>query len=310
MLLFLKPIVLIPTMMRILIFGTTGQVASELGRLRWPESFDVKQVGRREADLIDAEAVSKTVYAARPEIVINAAAYTAVDRAETESEAAAKINRDAPAAMASACQQLGAALVQVSTDYVFDGSKSGPYLEHDRVSPLSVYGRTKAEGEAAIRNELARHVIIRTSWVFAACGTNFVRTMLRLADERPELRIVRDQQGAPTAARDIAEAIAVVAGRIRDGSEIWGTFHFAGTEPTTWFDFARAIFELSRKCPHLIPIATADYLTVARRPLNSVLDCRLIEREYAIRQPSWRKALVGVLKELGAIQPLAGSTVE
>ncbi len=163
-----------------------------------------------------------------------------------------------------------------------------------------------AEGEAAIRDALERHIIVRTSWIFAAHGMNFVRTMLRLAAERPELRIVRDQKGAPTAARDIAEAIAATVARTMEGNGAWGTFHFTGAEPTTWFDFAHAIFDLSGRHPRLVPITTAEFRTPAKRPLNSLLDCGQIERDYGIRQPSWRLALEDVLTEMGEMTELPG----
>lgn len=295
--------------MRIVIFGKTGQVGRELARVRWPERCDVMQLGRAECDLLRTQAMAEAIYAARPAIVVNAAAYTAVDRAEAEPEAAEKVNRDAPAAMAAACSELGAALIHLSTDYVFDGSKTAPYLENDAVAPLSVYGRTKAEGEAAIREALPRHVILRTSWVFAAHGANFVRTMLRLAGERPELRIVADQKGGPTAAFDIAAAIAAIVERVEEDRCAWGTFHFTGAEPTTWFDFARAIFDFSGRQPQLVPITTAEYRTPARRPLNSVLDCGRIGQEYGIGQPSWRKALKAVLTEMEEMSVSAASRV-
>jgi dTDP-4-dehydrorhamnose reductase len=284
--------------MRVLIFGRTGQVARELARMRWPENWEIVQLGRVDCNLEDPQATATAIHAAGSEIVINAAAYTAVDRAEAEPQIAERVNRDAPGAIAAACDRLGAALIHLSTDYVFDGSKRNPYRENDPVSPISIYGRTKAEGESFIRKALPRHVIIRTSWVFAAHGANFVRTMLRLVGERPELRIVDDQNGAPTAARDIAGAIATVAGRIAEGRGAWGTFHFTSAEPTTWFGFAQAIFELCGRQPRLIPIGSTEYRTAAQRPLNSVLDCGRIAQQYGISQPSWRAALKDVLIEL------------
>jgi dTDP-4-dehydrorhamnose reductase len=295
--------------MRILIFGKTGQVAQELGHACWPERCEVEQFGRAEADLLDAQAVAQAVFAVRPNIVINAAAYTAVDRAETEPEAAGKVNCDAPAAMAAACHESGSALIHLSTDYVFDGLKTAPYLEDDPVAPLSVYGRTKSEGESAIRDVLLQHVILRTSWVFAAHGANFVRTMLRLASERTEIRVVEDQKGAPTAAHDIAAAIAAIAGRIVQGNGVWGTFHFTGTEPTTWFDFAREILALSGRHVEIVPTTTTAYRRAARRPLYSVLDCGRIARDYDIRQPSWRLALRNILLEMGEMAESPGSMV-
>jgi dTDP-4-dehydrorhamnose reductase len=291
--------------MQILIFGRSGQVARELGRQSWPEHIGVRQLGRDDCDLGDADAVAEAVRASRAEIVINAAAYTAVDKAETEPALAAKINRDAPAAMAKACANTGAWLIHLSTDYVFDGRKASPYVESDPSAPLSVYGRTKADGEAEIRSALAQHVILRTSWVFAGHGNNFVRTMLRLSAERPELRIVCDQQGGPTWAGDIASAVRLVSEHIRTGNGGPGTFHLTGKEPTTWHDFALCIFRMTGRDMRIVPIKTADYPTAAKRPLNSILDCSRIARTYGILQPDWRRGLVAALSELGA-EPTGG----
>ena len=246
----------------------------------------------------------------KPDVVINAAAHTAVDRAESEPAVAAAINRDAPAAMADACRAAGARLIHISTDYVFDGLKREPYVESDPVAPLSVYGRTKEEGERAIRVRLTEHVILRTSWVFAAHGSNFVRTMLRLAGERPELRIVADQLGAPTAARDIAQAVAGITDRIAAGRGIWGTFHFASGEPTSWFGFAEAVFAQRGGGPKLVPITTEEYKTPARRPLYSVLDCGRLAAAYGIPQPSWRAALAQVLAEVAEQTGVTGALAE
>lgn len=284
--------------MRVLIFGKNGQVGRELARARWPADIELIELGRAECDLRDPAVIRQAISNMRPRFVVNAAAYTAVDRAESEPAEAGKVNAGAPAAMAEACEDVGASLVQLSTDYVFDGLKASPYVEDDPIAPLSVYGRTKAEGEMAIRQRLERHVILRTSWVFAAHGTNFVRTMLRLSNERRELKIVCDQHGAPTAARDIAGAIVAIAGAASRGPSVLGTFHFTSDEPTTWYDFARAIFDLAGRDTNLVPIAATDYKTAARRPSNSVLDCGRLARAYDIAQPSWRDALATVLKEL------------
>ncbi|MGH6888538.1 MAG: dTDP-4-dehydrorhamnose reductase [Rhizomicrobium sp.] len=289
--------------MRVLIFGKTGQVARELARARWPQHVTLLQLGRSECDLDNPERAREAIIEARPRIVVNAAAYTAVDSAETEPERATRINCDAPEAMASACVTTNAALIHLSTDYVFDGDKAGAYLEQDCIAPLSIYGRSKADGEIAVRESLQQHVILRTSWVFASQGNNFVRTMLRLGDQRPELRIVDDQRGAPTAARDIAEAIVSIVLAIGTGKAVWGTFHFTGSEPTTWYGFAQAIFAASDQLAKLVPITTADYKTAARRPMNSVLDCGRILRDYGIPQPSWRAALIGVLAEIRRDEP-------
>ena len=296
--------------MFVLIFGRTGQVGRELGRIAWPAGMTVRQLDRSQCDLAMPAAAAGKVLEAAPDIVINAAAHTAVDRAESEPGLAAAINRDAPSAMADACRTVGAKLIHLSTDYVFDGRKRAPYLEDDPVAPLSIYGRTKQEGEAAIRVRLMDHVILRTSWVFAAHGSNFVRTMLRLAEERTELRIVADQQGSPTAAGDIAQAIAAIAGRVAAGRGAWGTFHFASSESTSWFGFAEAIFALRGGGPTLVPITTEEYKTPARRPLYSVLDCRHVGETYGIAQPSWRAALAEVMREFADEASAKGALAE
>jgi len=284
--------------MRTMIFGKTGQVAGELASIAWPEGSSVVQLARADCDIADPGAVSRAVHRIRPDAIVNAAAYTAVDRAESEPDLAQRLNRDAPAAMARACAEVGGFLIHLSSDYVFNGLKQGAYAEDDPVAPLSVYGRTKSEGETAVRKEIERHVILRTSWVFASHGNNFVRTMLRLAAEKEEIRVVNDQRGTPTAARDIASAIASIVASVAQGRSAWGTFHFASSEATTWHDFARAILDGSGRRTNLIAIKTADYVTAARRPLNSILDCGRIAREYGIGQPVWRQALATVLAEL------------
>ena len=284
--------------MRLMIFGKTGQVGQELARIVWPTGTSIDQLSRSQCDLRVPARAAEWVLNSKPDIVINAAAYTAVDRAESEPAIAATINSEAPAAIAQACRKTGARLIHISTDYVFDGRRTAAYVESDPVAPLSVYGRTKEKGEAAIRDHLTEHIILRTSWVFAAYGSNFVRTMLRLAEERAELRIVADQRGAPTAARDIAQAIADIVLAVGNGRGVWGTHHFTSGEPTTWFGFAETIFGLSGKSPRLVPISTDDYKTPARRPLNSVLDCRRIAVEYGIVQPSWHRALADTFAEI------------
>jgi len=280
---------------RVLIIGKTGQVGQELSRLQWPAQFDVTQLGRTECDLSDIESIARVVEANNPDIVINAAAYTAVDRAESEPDLAMLVNGRAPGELARACARTGATLIHLSTDYVFDGAKQSAYVEDDPVGPLSVYGRTKEAGEAPIRAEHDKHIILRTSWVFSAHGVNFVNTMLRLAATQPELRVVSDQTGAPTSARDIAAAIAVIANAVAEGRGAWGTFHFTSAEPTSWFGFAEAIVAGAPSRPKVTPIPTAEYPTPARRPTNSVLDCTRIARAYGIAQPSWRAALADVL---------------
>ena len=292
--------------MRILITGRDGQVGHELGRVAWPAASTVHLLGRTDGDLTDAASLRRILAALRPDLVINAAAYTAVDRAETEPEQAFAVNRDGPAALAAACHAQGAALIHLSTDYVFDGTRPTPYREDDKVAPLGVYGASKEAGETAVRTEVPRHVILRTSWVFGAHGTNFVKTMLRLAATRPELRVVADQHGCPTPAADIASAVATIAAAIGAGRGVWGTFHFCGAGPTTWHGFARAIVDRARPGPdgrpRVLPIATAEYPTPARRPVNSVLDCTRIGQAYGVVPPSWHGGLEEMLAALGALE--------
>ncbi len=287
---------------RILVIGRSGQLATGLAEAAWPEGSRVVCRGRDAFDLTDAASVRALVEAERPAVIVNAAAYTAVDRAESEPEAAYGLNRDGPAHLAAAAAAMGVPLIHVSTDYVFDGAKAGPYLEDDPVAPLNVYGASKAAGERAVRAGLEAHVIVRTSWVHARSGGNFVRTMLRLGRERSELAVVEDQIGRPTYAPDLAAALVTVAlslaaGR-RDG---FGTFHLSGGgEATSWYGFARAIFtaEAARggPTPRLRPIATADYPTPARRPANSVLDTTRIGRVYGIALRPWPAALDAALE--------------
>jgi dTDP-4-dehydrorhamnose reductase len=294
---------------KILVVGLTGQVAHELWRGAWPEGTTLDFLDRAQLDLARPERARDTVIAARPQIVVNAAAYTAVDAAETDRDVAFVVNRDGPAALADACRELGAALIHYSTDYVFDGTKTGAYIEDDPINPLSVYGASKAAGEAAIRAALERHVIIRTSWVYSPVGRNFVKTMLRLGQERGELGIVDDQIGSPTAAADIAAAtIAICAAFTAGQADGFGTFHFCGGGVTSWYGFARAIFagaaERGFRTPHIVkPIATEAYPTPAPRPCNSALDCGKIEQMYGIVAPPWQASLSACLDEIVAAMP-------
>jgi len=285
----------------ILVFGCNGQVGREVLRAAPPE-FSVAGIDRAEADITDPNAVARALDAHSPAIAINAAAYTAVDQAESERDRAFAVNRDGAGIIAKACAARGVALFHLSTDYVFDGTKRGAYVEDDPIAPLSVYGRSKAEGEAAVRAALDRHVILRTEWVYAAHGKNFVRTMLRLGDERDELRIVDDQRGSPTSARSIARTILAVARNLAARPNGFGTFHYTDAGETSWRGFAEAIFRHAaasgRRVPKLVPIATADYPTPARRPLNSVLDCRRVESVHAVRRTSWQEELAAVMDEL------------
>jgi dTDP-4-dehydrorhamnose reductase len=288
--------------MKLLVLGAGGQVGHQLSRLAWPADYQIAAFDRAGVDITQGDAVAAAFERERPDIVINAAAYTAVDRAETEPDAAWAGNCTGPGHLAAACHAAGIPLIHISTDYVFDGSKQGPYREDDPVDPLGVYGHSKEAGDRAVREALPQHVILRTAWVYSAHGHNFVKTMLRVAAERPVLRVVADQTGSPTSAADIAGAIAAIVRRVAAGDRHWGTYHFAGAGEVTWHGFAEAIFELAAPWrgapPKVEAITTADYPTPARRPANSVLDCRHIGEVFGIVPRPWREALAEVIGEL------------
>ena len=288
--------------MKILVFGASGQIGREVCRAAWPPRYAILPLDRKAVDITKSAAVSAMLARETPDLVINLAAYTAVDRAESEPEVAWAANCVGAAHIAGACDESATPLVHLSTDYVFDGRKTGPYREEDAVGPLGVYGRSKEAGERAVRAAVARHMILRTAWVFGAYGANFVKTMLRLAAERPVLRVVADQRGCPTAAADIAAALMVIAAHIERGKAKWGTYHFVGAGAASWHSFAQAIFDQAAPqlaaCPQVEPITTEQYPTPARRPMNSVLDCRKIEEVFGISSPPWRTALATVIREL------------
>jgi len=297
---------------RILLTGKNGQLGREVERILAGRS-ELRALGRRELDLAKPDSIRREIRAFQPQIIINAGAYTAVDKAESEEPLARAINADAPAVMAEEAKRIGAALVHYSTDYVFDGTKNQPYLESDPTNPLSAYGRTKLAGEQAIRDAGGHYLIFRTEWVYATRGNNFPLTILRLATEREELRIVADQLGAPTWCRDIARSTAQVildewepaAGTDFLASRS-GIYHMTAAGQTSWFEFASAIFEHLRRCAEhpawvtaaigarplivkrLLPIATKDYPTPARRPAYSVLSNELLKQTFGIELPDWR----------------------
>ncbi len=279
--------------MRVLVFGQTGQVARELARALPKARF----LGREEADLANPAACAALIAASDAEAVINAAAWTAVDRAEGEEAAATVVNGDAPTAMAQAAADRGVPFLHLSTDYVFDGAGDQPFAPDHPTAPLSAYGRSKLAGEAGVRAAGGRHLILRTSWVFSAHGANFVKTMLRLGAERAVLRVVADQTGGPTPAAAIAAALVIAAGALRDGAPS-GTHHFAGAPDVTWADFARAVMAGAGLPCRIDDIATADYPTPATRPQNSRLDCRSFQTAFGVMRPDWRADLFDVLKEL------------
>jgi dTDP-4-dehydrorhamnose reductase len=290
-------------MKRAVITGAGGQVGYELRRQSWPADFEVVPFTRADLDIADPVAVAREI-TPDSDIVVNVAAYTAVDRAETERELAWRVNAQGPRILAERCAVLDIPLIHLSTDYVFDGTKASPYIESDDVGPLNEYGRSKLAGENAVREALAQHIILRTSSVFGESGANFVRTMLRLGAERESLQIVADQMSCPTPAQDIATALVAICQTIMtDPDKIeWGTYHFCGAPEVTWSQFASAIFALSGarqgRVPRIIDIQAKDYRTDARRPVYSVMGCEKIANNFKIPRPSWSEGLVGVVDSL------------
>ncbi|CAN7642446.1 dTDP-4-dehydrorhamnose reductase [Phenylobacterium sp. LjRoot225] len=289
--------------LKILQYGASGQLARELVRQAPGHAVELTALSRAEADLSDPEAAARHVRAARPDLVILAAAYTAVDQAESEPGLAHEINGEAPAAIAAACAAAGAALVHISTDYVFDGRKGAPYVEADPTNPLSVYGASKLSGERMALAACPRSLVLRTSWVVSAHGKNFVKTMLRLAREGQPLRVVDDQFGRPTAAADLAAFVLAQAPRLaraEAGDPAFGLFHFANAGETSWREFAQAVLEMAMngEAPRVDPIATADRPAPARRPARGTLDTGKLERTFDWRPRPWREPLAEILVEL------------
>jgi len=282
--------------MRLMVFGRSGQVARELAR-RLPDGVSARFLGRDEADLSDPEGCAARI--GDCDAVLNVAAWTAVDRAEADEAAAARVNAAAPGAMARAAAARGIPFLHVSTDYVFDGAGTRPFAPGDPTGPLNAYGRTKLAGEEAVRLAGGPHLILRTSWVVSAHGANFVKTMLRLGREREALRVVDDQTGGPTPAAAIADALLGAARAMVAGAP-GGTHHFAGAPDTTWAGFARAIMDAAGLACRIDGIATADWPTPARRPLNSRLDCSGFAAAFGIARPDWRAGLDDIVQDLEA----------
>lgn len=290
--------------MRVLITGARGQVGQELLEAA-PKDWQVHGLGSSELDISDAQQVMATVQKLQPQLIINAAAYTAVDKAESDSARADAVNHLGAKNLAKAAQSIKCPLLHISTDYVFDGNHTQPYLESDSAAPNSVYGTSKWLGEQAINTFCAQHIILRTSWVFGVHGNNFVKTMLRLGQERDALSIVSDQVGGPTAARSIAQALWQMAEQFQsNGSCAWGTYHFSGAPTCSWYEFAQEIFAqatelgLITKSPTLTPIKTSQYPTPAQRPAYSVLDNTKINQQLNIAQSDWKNELQLMLRTL------------
>lgn len=289
-----------------LILGASGQVATALARRLAAESGKLSVMGRQQLDLTDTDAVRRTILAQAPDVVINAAAYTLVDRAETEPDQALALNAIGPGVAAAAASEVGASFIHFSTDYVFDGAKGSPYVESDTPKPLGVYGISKLAGERAVAAANANHIILRTAWVCSPTGSNFVKTMLRLAKDRDEVGVVDDQRGRPTFAADLANATAEIISHphglnTTDGA---GVFHLGGADDATWFDFATAIMQGSRDrggdWAEVRPITTAEFPTPVRRPADSRLDCSRISRVYGVPPKPWRDSLYRCLDEIYA----------
>ena len=277
----------------ILAFGLNGQVGQALAA-----QPGVCALGRDAADLMDPGACAAVIDKMRPDAVINAAAFTAVDRAETDTADAMTVNAITPGIMAQSCTALGIPFVHISTDYVFSGAGSRAWRETDTPGPINAYGHSKWEGEQAVLDAGANAVVLRTSWVFSAHGQNFVKTMIRLAKTHDELRIVDDQIGAPTSARAIADAALAMARAMMGQGDLGGIYHFASTPDTSWAGFAQAIFAHLPKAPRVHKIPTMDYPTPAQRPMNSRLDCRKITKSFGIKRPDWQADLADVMAQL------------
>lgn len=282
--------------MKILVFGKTGQVATELAR-----QADATSLGRDQADLNDPAACAAIIAAADVDVVINAAAYTSVDRAEEDEANAAVVNGAAPGAMAQAAAAKNVPFLHISTDYVFDGQGTNPWQPSDQTDPLGAYGRTKLLGEQAVQAAGGVHAILRTSWVISAHGNNFVKTMLRLGKTRDSLNVVADQIGGPTPAADIAASLLAMAAQLTSGQGRSGIYHFAGQPETSWSEFARTIFSEAGLSVTVNDIPASDYPTPAKRPANSRMDCSTLEQYFGIKRPDWRGGLHHILKDLGEI---------
>ncbi len=282
--------------MKLLVFGQTGQVARELIR-RVPAGVTVESLGRDRADLSDPSVCADAIMLSDADAVINAAAWTAVDKAETEEAAATVVNGAAPAAMARAAARHGIPFLHISTDYVFDGAGDSPFATDHPTAPLGAYGRSKLAGEHGVRSAGGAHLILRTSWVVSAHGANFVKTMRRLGADRETLNVVADQIGGPTPAADIADALFTAARAMIDGAK-GGTHHFSGTPDCSWSDFARAIMAGAGLDCEITDIPSSAYPTPAKRPMNSRLDCSAFTQHFGIARPDWRAGLTQILKEL------------
>jgi len=296
----------------ILVFGAEGQLGCELRARAFEEGIPLYAVSRSEADIADSTAVRRILARNTVSVVVNAAAYTKVDQAEFEPDACFRSNAIGPGVLASACRDARVPLIHISSDYVFDGCKSGAYNEDDTISPLGVYGRSKATGENEIRQVLEEHVIIRTSWLYGAYGTNFLKTMLRLARERDRIDVVADQRGCPTATIDLADALLQVSSALTARTPVFGTYHFAGSGATTWHGFAVAIIDaqapLTGRHPHVVPVPTSAYPRPAKRPNNSELDSSRFVTTFGLEAADWKIRTTEIVLALFRADSEGGST--
>jgi dTDP-4-dehydrorhamnose reductase len=290
--------------MKILVFGSGGQLGYELMRRGQGLNLTMHGVDYPQTDITVKTQVIKAFAEYRPQLVLNAAAYTNVDGAESEPELAMAINREGPANIARLCAENKIPLVHISTDYVFDGTKGSPYLEKDPVSPVGVYAQSKAEGETTLRSLLDELIILRTAWLYGSHGHNFVKTILKLAREKAEIRVVSDQYGSPTSAADLAETILTIADILRQPAAVkWGTYHYCGRGIISWHEFAQAIVDIGRhhtkiRTNRVEPIKTVDYPTRAVRPAFSALDCGLLNENFGISPKPWRESLKITIQEI------------
>lgn len=291
--------------MRVFVAGAAGQLSRALVDPATASGTEILALGRPDLDLQSRRGAERIV-AFAPDAIINAAAYTAVDRAESDSAPAFAVNRDGAAWLAGIAAQRKIPFLHVSTDYVFDGCKNSAYVEDDAANPQTAYGRTKHAGEQAVLTTCPTALIFRTAWIYSPYGRNFLKTMLRLACERGSLRAVNDQLGNPTSAHDVATALLTIARRATEQGHLQGTYHLAATDEATWFGFAQEIMrvsaELGRPTVPVVPITTADYPTPAKRPANSRLDCTKLHRDFGLRLPRWRDSLAAVMRALLTVQ--------
>jgi dTDP-4-dehydrorhamnose reductase len=294
---------------KVLVIGREGQLARGLVEAAAGVDVQVIAIGRPEIDLVDRRSVAAAIARERPDIVVNAAAYTAVDKAESEPAVAHAVNALGAEYVAQACAANSIPIIQVSTDYVFDGMKDSPYREDDSTAPINVYGHSKLEGEQRVAKACARHLILRTAWVHSPWGANFVKTMLRLAADRPAINVVEDQKGSPTYAPHLAATLLAVAGRIAadPGGIRWGVYHAVGAGETTWFGFAQEIFrraaEQGLPAAEVAAIATSAYPTPARRPANSRLNCDRLRQAFGLQLPDWRAGVQDCVARLAESAP-------